>query len=264
MNQTRDILLVRSEAVPDLLTALRPKERMDLNKPKPKYEVEEYEDEGGFKAYRLAVVRASGVLARDVEGWIGCCDLGRIADEVEDANEDENIEGIVLVIDSPGGTVNGTPEAAARIAGVDKPLMVWTEGELCSAAYWLAASADYIAAAPSATTGSIGCVLAVYDISAMYGAMGIQVNVFRSGELKASGFPGTELSPVEAERFQSQVDDIGFEFASWVLNYRPEIDPMLFDGRSVSGKEAFAAGAVDALHNTKEEAIAQFLALFGD
>lgn len=258
MNHNRDILLCRDERASDVIAALRPKERGNPAPARKPYEVREYEDDQTLTSYRLAVVRASGVLAREVGGFYGLADLGELASSVEAADADANIDGIILVIDSPGGTVNGTPEAADRIAATDKPVMVWTEGELCSAAYWIAASADYIAAAPSSITASIGCVLAIWDESAIVQAMGLRVHVFRSGDLKAAGYPGTQLSDTEAAHFQARVDEVASDFFNWVMSWRPDLDGALFDGRAISGKMALGYGAVDGLHNTLDDAVAAF------
>jgi len=52
------------------------------------------------------------------------------------------------------------------------------------------------------------------------------------------------------------------DFQSWVLEYRPGIDLGLFDGRAVSGKQGLELGLVDAVHNTRQEAIQQFMEVF--
>jgi ClpP class serine protease len=88
------------------------------------------------------------------------------------------------------------------------------------------------------------------------------VQVFRTGELKAAGYPGTSLSEAEAAHFQDLVDGVGMDFQTWVLEYRPGIDLGLFDGRAVSGKQGLDLGLVDAIHNTRQEAIQQFMEVF--
>jgi signal peptide peptidase SppA len=205
------------------------------------------------------VVKVSGVLALGVDGWFGCCDLHELAEEILEADADANVSAIIVEIDSPGGTVNGTPEAANRIAGISKPMMVWTEREMCSAAYWVAASADHIAAASSSIVGSVGCILAFWDVSGMLDQAGVKVQVFRSGELKAAGLDGKPVTDAEAAHFQSSVDEIGNDFASWVTSYREEFALEALDGRAVSGKQGLRLGLVDSLHNTREEAVSAWL-----
>jgi len=253
------IFAIRPEVTAEAVEALRPKKCEDKPLTTPPYELIQWEDEVTGLEMSVAVIKVRGVLAIGVAGWYGCCDLKELAEEIEEADADANVTAIIVEMDSPGGTVNGTPEAAERIARITKPLMVWTEGELCSAAYWVSATADAIFAAPSSTVGSIGCVLAFYDYSAMMEQVGIKVQVFRSGELKAAGYPGTALSDAEAAHFQSMVSDVGNDFASWVTSYREELDLSLLDGRAVSGKQGLPLGLVDGVFNTREEAIREFL-----
>jgi len=262
MRNQREILLCRAEAAGQVMAALMPKERTQEPEVKPPWEVLEFEDAETGGSCKIAVVRASGVMALGVSGWYGCCDLQELAEEIEEADRDANISAIIVHIDSPGGTVNGTPEAASRIAAVDKPMLVWTEREMCSAAYWVAASADVIAAAPSAMVGSIGCVLAHDDYSGMLENAGIKIRVFRSGELKAAGMAGTTLTEAEAAHFQQLVDEIGTDFSGWVYGLRETLDASLVDGRAVTAKAGLALGIVDVLHNTMEEAVADFVAAF--
>lgn len=253
------IFAIRPEVAREAVEALRPKKCEDAPIATPPYEMIEWEDEVTGLSMSVAVIKARGVLALNVDGWFGCCDLQDLAEEIEEADADANVTAIIVEMDSPGGTVNGTPEAAERIARINKPLMVWTEGELCSAAYWISASADKIFAAPSSVVGSIGCVLAFYDYSQMLGQVGVEVKVFRSGELKAAGYPGTSLSESEAAYFQQTVAEVGNDFASWVTSYREDFDLNLLDGRAVSGKQAATLGLTDGVFVTKEEAIKAFL-----
>jgi signal peptide peptidase SppA len=253
------IFAIRPEVTSEAVEALRPKKSQDEPVSTPPYELIEFEDEMTGMEMSVAVIKARGVLALNVDGWFGCCDLDELAEEIEEADADANVTAIIVEMDSPGGTVNGTPEAAERIARISKPLMVWTDGELCSAAYWITASADVIYATPSSVVGSVGCVLAFYDYSAMLDQSGIKVQVFRSGELKAAGYPGTALSEAEAAHFQSMVSEVGSDFAEWVTTYRDNVDVDVFDGRAVSGKQGVRLGLLDGVFVTREEAIKSFL-----
>lgn len=264
MNHTVETLLCRPDAAGEVLAMIRKKKASDSEpvKTAPWEEIEFEDDEHMDSNHKVAVVRASGVLALGVSGYWGCCDLEELADEIEEADNDANITAIVVEMDSPGGTVNGTPEAAKRIASISKPILFWTSRQMCSAAYWLASSADMIAAAPSAVVGSIGCVLAFYDRSKFYDQMGFKVDVFRSGDLKAAGFPGTTLSDAERAHFQTTVDEVAGDFQATVLEFRSTLDLDLFDGRTVTGKMAETLGLTDGVYITRDEAIADFLAAF--
>lgn len=211
-------------------------------------------------AGRLAIIPIRGVLMRDVAGlecW-GLADYSTISDAVEDADGDDNIDAIVLVVDSPGGGVMGCQEAAAKIAAVSKPVLVFTSGLLCSAAYWLTASADLIVCTPSSAVGSIGCYRPFWDQSGMFEQEGISVQLFASGAQKGAGYPGTSLSDEQAALIQSQVDEIASDFQTEVLTHR-DVDLSLFDGRDVRGKEAVELGLADIVAVDFGEAVAAFL-----
>lgn len=218
----------------------------------------------GIEAGSIAIIPVKGVLMRGCAGYEewGLCDYETVLDAVQAAEDDANIKRIVLVVDSPGGGVMGCPEAAEAIAGVTKPLLVFTSGLLCSAAYWLTASADMIVATQSSAVGSIGCYRPFWDVSEAYGQMGVKVQLFASGAQKGAGYPGTSLSPEQSALIQSEVDDIAADFQNHVLTYRPTLDVSLFDGRDVRGKDGEPLGLVDAVVNDFSEAMTLFVAAF--
>lgn len=221
-----------------------------------------YQEE--INAGRIAIIEISGMLMRGCKGYEawGFADYAVVADAIQDADNDDNIDRIVLVVDSPGGGVMGAPECAAAVASVNKPLLVFTSGMLCSAAYWIACSADMIVATPSASVGSIGVYSPFWDTSGMMGQMGVEVQVFSSGEQKGAGFPGTSLTDAQAQRIQADVNAIAADFQGEVLTHRPGVDLSLFDGRDVSGKEGERLGLVDAVANDFAEAVNMFLAVY--
>ena len=109
----------------------------------------------------IAVVPIQGVLDKRVSemakssGAMGMDDIEKMLGE---ALTDDSISGILLDVDSPGGSVTGVPELAAKIAAASnqKPIVAYTDSLMASAAYWLSAGANAIFAAESATVGSIG------------------------------------------------------------------------------------------------------------
>ena len=72
---------------------------------------------------------------------------------------DPAVKKVCLAINSPGGTVTGVEEIANQVRSMSKPTMAYTEGEMCSAAYWIASQSDAVFATPSARVGSIGVLL---------------------------------------------------------------------------------------------------------
>lgn len=170
------------------------------------------------------------------------------------------VKNILLSINSPGGSVTGVPETAARIAAIaeKKNVFAYTEGQMCSAAYWLAASADQILGTSSSQVGSIGVYLALVDETRALEAMGIKVETIKDGTLKAAGASWKPLAEHERAHFQEQVAQIGRTFRAAVTAKRPGVKMEVMQGQSFFGAEAKKAGLVDAIVADLDEALAQF------
>ena len=179
----------------------------------------------------LATVRIHGTMLRQVSPrqkaisaicGVRLCSMEETASALLQAAADPAVHTILLDIDSPGGTVNGTPELAqvVRIIAKDKHVYTFTAGQCCSAAYWVASQADVIYATPSATVGSIGVILPVVDNSALYDRCGLKMEVFSAGKYKSTGMDGTSLTEEQRNRLTQQVNDTcctSSFYSSWNL-----------------------------------------------
>jgi protease IV len=108
-------------------------------------------------------IPVKGVLMKNDQmcGPVGMKTLGNI---IQDADANPNIKGMVLEVDSPGGSADGTQRLADIIKNTKKPTVAHVDGMAASAAYWIASAADRIVAEPRATVGSIGTMLSFADI----------------------------------------------------------------------------------------------------
>jgi ClpP class serine protease len=162
----------------------------------------------------------------------------------------ECADGVLLVIDSPGGDAPGCFEAVRRMRAM-------VDERACSAAYALALVADEIHA-PDVTTsrvGSIGCLSVHAEVSKMLEAEGVAVSVFRSGARKAEGLEVEALRPETAARIQAGVNECAAEFAALVAERRG-MDPQALtdlEGASFTSRRALGLGLIDGLA-TREEA----------
>ncbi|MGI8655470.1 MAG: S49 family peptidase [Pyrinomonadaceae bacterium] len=124
------------------------------------------------------VTTRSGVATIPVEGAIfrhadmftdmsGGTTVETLAQDFNRALNDQSVESIVLLIDSPGGEVNGINEFSNHIfeARGTKPIIAYVAHTGASAAYWIASAADEIVADATAALGSIGVVAAMRDPS---------------------------------------------------------------------------------------------------
>lgn len=154
-------------------------------------------------------------------------------------------KGILLKFDSPGGTVQGTPELAEFIASKPLPTVAYTEDMMASAAYYLAAGADAIVATTSAEVGSIGVYIPWMDYSQQLADEGLRPDpiVNKEGDLKALGFTGS-LSAEQRAYLQTRVDEDFADFKAHVLKHRNVKDEAM-RGQTLSGRNAVETNLID-------------------
>jgi len=216
---------------------------------------EPYESEG------VAVIPLVGVVSRELskmERSCGGCDLSQVKGWIGQAIRNPAVRGIVLSIDSPGGSVNGTEELAAFVRDMRavKPIVAHVAGMACSAAQYIAAGASAIYCEPSATLGSIGVYMALLDDSRRMEMEGYKVNLIRSSDtpFKAAGHPGIPLSDEQRAQMQEQIDHIFAKFTAFMRANRPGISDDAMRGQTFDGTQAVQVRLADSIA-TLEQAI---------
>lgn len=174
------------------------------------------------------------------------------------AEEDPSVKGVVLRIDSPGGTAAASQEVAAaveRVRRAGKKVVTSMADVAASGAYWVAASSDQIFANPATITGSIGVLIETVEVAGLYGKLGVRKEVIKSGPYKDMGSESRPLTPQERAIFQRMVDDIYAQFIDQVAKgrkmRRKDLLP-LADGRLFTGRQAKEVGLVDQLGDFHE------------
>ena len=165
---------------------------------------------------------------------------------------DDRIGSVVILVDSPGGTVAGTHDlflAIARAAAV-KPVYAFIEDMGASGAYYSIAGATGIYANATANVGSMGVYSVVTDASKFAETMGAKPIVVRSGKFKGAGTWGEKVTAEQIEHLQRIVDAQAQHFIAAVARGRRmnvERVTDLADGRIFVGKQAVEAGLVDGI-----------------
>ena len=208
----------------------------------------------------IAIIPIAGVIGKHLslmETACGGVDLDGVAAALSIAVEDENVRAIVLNINSGGGTVTGVQEISARIkaASETKPVIAYTDGQCCSAAYWMASQATAIYASPSAEVGSIGVYMALLDESASLAQQGVKVNLVKAGKFKASGAPFQPLTDDERAMFQADVDKIYRRFTSSVTERRPSVSAETMQGQTFDGEDSVGVGLTDGVADSIDEVL---------
>jgi signal peptide peptidase SppA len=177
------------------------------------------------------------------------------------ANADPNVSAIVLDIDSPGGTVDGTEEFANAIKNSQKPVVTFADGLMASAAYWAGGNADYIIANSGVTCwiGSIGTFMTHIDYSKALEKEGLKVSLITADKSteKVLGNPYETLSAEANAQFKDEINAINDFFISQVQEARQgklNSDQNIFTGKAFRGSEALANGLIDEI-GTLENAV---------
>lgn len=218
----------------------------------------------------VALLQADGVIAKRmnlfsrISGGVSTELLGR---ELAAALADPKVSAIVLAMDSPGGTVDGTPELAQQVlrARALKPVVCHSDGTICSAAYWIGSAASQVLISSEVVTaGSIGVVAQHVDVSEAERRRGITTTEITAGRYKRIASQYAPLSEAGRSSIQEMVDHVYSVFVDAVAEHRGvstgEVLERMADGRVFHGSQAIAAGLVDGV-STLAEAIEEARAL---
>ena len=170
----------------------------------------------------------------------GATDMDLVTAAIAEAVARDDVKSVLLDINSPGGTVNGTPELAQAVADAAKlkTTYAFSAGQMCSAAYWIASQCDAIYATPSARVGSIGVMLPFIDSTEKFRSQGLKVEVFAAGKFKGMATPGMPLSEEQRALIQSDIEEIATEFKTAVLARGRKIPDTAMEGQSFSARNA--------------------------
>jgi signal peptide peptidase SppA len=188
--------------------------------------------------------------------YIGVTSYGDIRNALTYAAGQSGIKAILLDIDSGGGAVNGVADASSLIQLIDKnvkPIYAFTDGTMCSAAYWLGCSARETYSSNVSTVGSIGVIATHMEYSKAMKEAGIGVTVIRAGEFKALVNSVEPLSDKAKTQLQTQLNSAYQVFLEHVADCRNTTvnlcDANMAQGREFFGKDALAAGLVDGIES---------------
>jgi signal peptide peptidase SppA, 67K type len=199
----------------------------------------------------IAVIFASGAIM-DGEETAGNVGGDTTASQIRDARLDPKIKAIVLRVNSPGGSVSASEAireelAAAHDAG--KPVVVSMGGMAASGGYWISTPADYIVAAPSTLTGSIGIFGVINTVENSLNSIGVHTDGVATSPL--ADVATTKALPTEVQQLMQLTIENGYRnFVGLVAKSRHKTPEQINDiaqGHVWTGSDAKANGLVDAL-----------------
>jgi len=204
----------------------------------------------------VAIIKISGVLMQN-PGMIemlffGAANMKLIESNIVKAANNPDVEGILLDIDSPGGTVAGTQRLGRVIYEnrAEKPIIAFTPSMMASAAYWIGSASNGIVAEESAEVGSIGVIITHVDQSKYNNDIGLKVTHIVAGKDKALGSPHEPLDARGKEYLQGLVNDSYTLFKDAVKLQRgnkiKNVDNVA-TGRVFTAKDALSKGLIDKI-----------------
>jgi len=210
---------------------------------------------------KVALLHLQGVLLEDrlqkgllsFSGREGV--LSRLAEELAQAAGDERVKAVLVMINSPGGSVTASDLVFHQLdthrSRTGQKVVACLMGVAASGGYYSALAADRIVALPTSTTGSIGAVALRLDISGLMRKYGLEAEAVRSGPYKDMWSLFRPSTQEERAIIQSLIDDFFGRFKSLVRERRPGMDGEALaratDGRIFTAAQALELGLVDEL-----------------
>jgi len=201
---------------------------------------------------KIAILPVYGVIMQRAEwSWESSTEeLGAALDQLV-ARPD--VDSIVLDINSPGGTVSGTPEFAEKVyqARQEKKIVAVANSMAASAAYWIGSAAQEFVVTPSGAAGSIGVWNMHIDQSQMLERFGVKPTVVSAGKYKVEGNPFEPLGEEARAEMQRVVDEYYDMFVGAVARNRNVTTATVRggygEGRTLTASRAKEAGLVDRI-----------------
>jgi capsid assembly protease len=184
--------------------------------------------------------------------------LEEFLEDTKEALADPDVGAVVVEVDSPGGVIDGIPEAAAALRAMkgSKPIIAHANTMAASAAYWIASQADEMVMTPSGAVGSIGVYAAHRDMSGAMKLMGVETTLIKAGRFKTAGNPWEPLSEEAREHIQEDVDHFYGLFTADVAKGRgvkvADVKGGYGEGRVLNSKRALEENLVDRVETLGE------------
>lgn len=202
----------------------------------------------------------NGIALYDIKGkmlssgnWItqflGIPTYDEIANTLAQMAEDEEVEQVLVHMDTPGGNVAGISDVsdAWRRLNAVKPITVHTPGILASAGIWIASNSSKIYASETADVGSIGVIIQHLSYQEALKKEGIDVTQIKSAPMKHIGSPAKNLTTEDKEYLQKKVDESDALFKKQLYTTRPQILTEAFSGATFSASESQRLGLIDGV-----------------
>lgn len=221
---------------------------------------------------KVAVIALNGVINSTPENNIFIEENSSLValKALNDAENDDTVKGVILRINSPGGTVGMSQRLYSAVMHIreKKPVIAVLDDIAASGGYYVASAADRIVSLEGTMTGSIGVIMSTTDAHELLtNKLGISQNVIKSGKFKDIGSSTRSMTKEERQLLQEMVNDSYQQFKSAITNGRIKRNDKYevaktnltsqnlnkyADGRIFTGRQAKKLGFVDSTGGNRE------------
>ncbi len=202
---------------------------------------------------------SSGITGSGVSG------SDAIVNQLKNARTDSNVCGVVLRINSPGGTVAATQEIyheILKLREAGRPVTVSMADVAASGGYYISCAADKIYANGGTMTGSIGVIISLPSLKGLFEHVGIDYQVIASGKWKDMGSMARDLKPEEREAFKHIIMDTYDQFLQVVKKGR--LAAVRAKGLTEQDLESFAQGQIFSALDAEKKGLVDGIATYED
>lgn len=204
----------------------------------------------------IALIPIQGSLMK--ADYCGEPGMATMCNWVKEAEGAENISGMLLIQDSPGGTVDGTETLANTLGTCAKPVGAFIDGMSASASYWCSSQANFTTlSGETSEVGSIGTMFGIADMRGYWEEMGVKFHDVVSDLSPDKNKDFYELLKGNYELIKKNaLNPITEVFHNAVRAGRPDVKKEALTGQMYLGNKAIEMGLADSI-GTMEDALAQ-------
>ncbi len=184
-------------------------------------------------------------------------DKKEVIDQISNLNKNNKVKGLIVIINSPGGTYVGSKELYDSIKILSKkiPTVVYMREMATSGGYLVSLSADKIYGSEGTITGSVGVILQTADISDLLEKLGINPIIVKSGKFKSVPNPAEEIEKDELDYLENIIKDMQEDFLDLVKknrNISSSVLDLISDGRIFTGNQAKDLNLIDEVGSEQD------------
>jgi protease-4 len=221
--------------------------------------------QGGPRTAKIALITVQGIIDSE--------QAQDVYEQIKSAREDRRVKGLIIRVNSPGGTISGSDQICNEIRKYrkdeDKPVVAFMQGVAASGGYYVSVGCDKIVAEPTAITGSIGVIAGHFVLQQLLEEkLGIQPTIFKSSEKKDWPSPFRPITEEQRQYIQDKLINPAYNrFVQVIAEGREEVLTLddvkrLADGSIYGAEEALNEKLIDKI-GYMDEAVEEVKSLAG-